>query len=188
MNDVIRAAADLQAFCDAQHWRSCLIGGLAVLRWGEPRVTVDVGLTLLTGFSGEDRYVSTLLERFAPRIDDAAAFARVNRVLLLRASSGVGLDIALGGLPFEEAAVDRSTLFTFPPDAALRTCSAEDLLVLKAFADRPKDWVDIDGIIIRQAGGLDWDYVRSQLAPLAELKDAPGLLGRLDQRRVDLDR
>ena len=128
------------------------------------------------------------LERFPPRIDDAAAFARVNRVLLLRTSSGVGLDIALGGLPFEETAVDRSTLFTFPPDVALRTCSAEDLLVLKAFADRPKDWVDIDGIIIRQAGGLDWDYVRRQLAPLAELKDAPGLLGRLDQRRVDLDR
>jgi hypothetical protein len=188
VNDVIRAAADLQAFCDAQHWRSCLIGGLAVLRWGEPRVTVDVDLTLLTGFSGEDRYSTLLLERFAPRIDDALAFARVNRVLLLRASSGVGLDIALGGLPFEEAAVERSTVFTFPPDVPLRTCSAEDLLVFKAFADRPKDWVDIDGIIIRQAGALDWAYVRNQLAPLATLKDAPELLQRLDQRRAQLDR
>ena len=69
----------------------------------------------------------------------------------LRARSGVGLDIALGGLPIEESAVARSSLFTFPPDVPLRTCSAEDLIVFKAFADRPKDWVDIDGVLIRQA-------------------------------------
>ena len=42
------------------------------------------------------------------------AFAKANRVLLLRASSDVGLDIALGGLPFEESAVARSSHFTFP--------------------------------------------------------------------------
>jgi hypothetical protein len=71
-----------------------------------------------------------------------ATFARINRVLLLRATSGVGLDIALGGLPFEESAVRRSTLFTLPPDVPLRTCSAEAPIVFKAFADRLKDWVE----------------------------------------------
>jgi hypothetical protein len=131
-------------------------------------------------------YVSALMARFEPRIDQAAEFARANRVLLLRARSGVGLDIALGGLPFEESAVDRSSPFTFPPDAVLRTCSAEDLIVLKAFADRPKDWVDVDGVIIRQSGQIDWGYVRTHLAPLAELKDAPEMLDRLEKRRLDL--
>jgi hypothetical protein len=188
LNEVIRAAAELQTFCETEGWRFCLIGGLAVQRWGEPRETVDVDLTLLTGFGGEDRFVSALIGRFDPRIDEAADFARVNRVLLLRARSGVGLDIALGGLPFEETAVSRSSVFTFPPDVSLRTCSAEDLIVLKAFADRPKDWVDVDGIIIRQSGRIDWAYVRTQLAPLAELKEAPEIMDRLDQRRVELDR
>jgi hypothetical protein len=61
-----------------------------------------------------------------------------SRVLLLRAASGVGLDIALGGLPFEATAVSRSTLFRFPPDIPLRTCSPEDLIVFKAFADRAR--------------------------------------------------
>lgn len=187
MNEVIRAAAKLQAVCVAEKWRFCFIGGLAVQRWGEPRETVDVDLTVLTGFRDEARFVSILMERFEPRIDHAADFARVNRVLLLRAPSGVGLDIALGGLPFEETAVNRSSLFTFPPDIPLRTCSAEDLLVLKAFADRPKDWVDVDGIVIRQSSRLDWSYVRTQLAPLVELKEAPEILGRLDQRRLELD-
>ena len=185
MNEVIRAAADLQAVCEAEGWRFCFIGGLAVQRWGEPRETVDVDLTLLTGFGGEDRFVSTLLERFEPRIDQPAEFARVNRVLLLKAQSGVGLDIALGGLPFEELAVSRATLFTFPPDVPLRICSAEDLIVLKAFADRPKDWVDVDGIILRQAGTIDWAYVRLHLAPLVELKEAPAILEQLERRRVE---
>jgi hypothetical protein len=126
------------------------------------------------------------MDAFEARIDNAAQFAAVNRVVLLRAASGVGLDIALGGLPFEELAVARATLFTFPPGIALRTCSAEDLIVLKAFADRPKDWLDIDGIILRQSTQLDWPYVRAQLAPLAELKDAPELLDKLERRRVDL--
>ena len=187
VNALIHAAAELQAVCETHRWRFCFIGGLAVQRWGEPRETVDVDLTLLTGFADEARFVSVLMGTFESRIDNAGEFARVNRVLLLRAQSGVGLDIALGGLPFEELAVTRSSLFTFPPDVPLRTCSAEDLIVLKAFADRPKDWLDIEGIIIRQAARLDWPYVRAQLAPLAELKEAPELVDKLECRRVDLN-
>ncbi len=188
MNALIRAAADLQAVCDAHRWRFCFIGGLAVLRWGDPRETVDVDLTLITGFGQEADFVTVLAAAFEPRIDDAAAFALVNRVLLLRTASGVGLDIALGGLPFEERAVERSTVFTYPGDLPLRTCSAEDLIVLKAFAGRPKDWMDIEGVIIRQPGVLDWAYVRTQLAPLAELKDEPELMARLERTRVDCER
>jgi hypothetical protein len=188
LNEVIRAAADLQVVCEAEGWRFCFIGGLAVQRWGEPRETVDVDLTLLTGFGDEGRFVSTLLDRFEPRIGNPAEFARANRILLLKARSGVGLDIALGGLPFEELAVSRATPFTFPLDVALRTCSAEDLIVLKAFADRPKVWVDVDGIISRQTGRIDWAYVRQQLGPLVELKEAPAILDQLESRRVDLER
>ena len=183
MNALIRAAADLQAVCERHSWRFCFIGGLAVQRWGEPRETVDVDLTLLTGFGNEAPFVSTLLEAFAPRVPDAAEFAGANRVLLLRASSGVGLDIALGGLPFEESVVERSTVFTFPPDVPLRICSAEDLIVLKAFADRPKDWVDIDGVLIRQSVVLEWDYINHHLTQLAELKEAPEIVARLAQLR-----
>ena len=89
MNEVIRAAADLQAVCESHGWRYCFIGGLALQRWGEPRETVDVDLTLLTGFADEERFVSILLDAFEARIEDAARFASVNRVLLLRAPSGV---------------------------------------------------------------------------------------------------
>jgi hypothetical protein len=67
---------------------------------------------------------------------------------------GVGIDIALAAIPFEERVLARSTAFEFLPGAGIRTCSAEDLIVYKAFADRPRDWVDVEGILLRQQGGL----------------------------------
>ncbi len=75
MNALIRAAAELQAVCVQHDWRFCFIGGLAVQRWGEPRETVDVDLTLLTGFSDEVRFVSVLMAAFESRIENAAQFA-----------------------------------------------------------------------------------------------------------------
>ena len=187
MIEVIRAAADLQALCEAQRWRFCFIGGIALLRWGEPRETVDVDMTLLTGFGDEERFAKFLVERYEARIEDATQFALTRRVLLLRSSSGVGLDIALGGLPFEESAVARSSTAAFQGDTQLRTCSAEDLIVCKAFAARAKDWLDIEGVIIRQTGKLDWGYIHHHLAPLVELKGTPESLDELEKRRSEFE-
>jgi len=104
-------------------------------------------------------------------------------VLLVQAASGVGIDIALGGMPFEESAVARSTPYEFAPGILLPTASAEDLIVMKAFASRPKDWVDLEGILTRQGARLDWAYVESQLRPLVELKEEPEILQRLATMR-----
>jgi hypothetical protein len=189
--EVIRAAQELQRRCTEEGWRFCLIDGLAQQRWGEPRETIDVDLTLLTGFGGEDRFIDVLLRHFEPRIDHAAEFALTHRVLLLRAGSGVGLDIALAGLPFEETVVARSSLFAFPTQVLLRIRAAEDLVVMKAFAARAKDWIDVEGIIVRQTGRLDWTYIRrqlQQLQPLAELKEAPQILDELERPRLEFER
>jgi len=186
--EVIRVAAEVQALCDSEGWRFCFIGGLALQRWGEPRETVDVDLTLLSGFGHEGSFIDRLLQAFEPRIDDAAEFARARRVLLIRSKSGVGIDVALGALPFEETAVSRSSLFEFPERVLLRVCSAEDLVVMKAFASRGRDWADIEGIIVRQTGKLDWHYIETQLGPLVELKDAPEILADLAKRRAEFEK
>jgi hypothetical protein len=70
------------------------------------------------------------------------------------------------------------------PGAVLRTCSAEDLIVHKAFADRPQDWVDVEGVILRQRGMLRWSQIRSELAELAALKGEPELLEHLEKVAV----
>ena len=60
MNPIFAAALEIQEFCRARLWRFCFIG-VAVQRWGEPRLTQDVDLTLLTGFGTEEAFVSALL-------------------------------------------------------------------------------------------------------------------------------
>jgi hypothetical protein len=183
VNEVLKAAQDVQNFCQRNNWKFCIIGGLALIRWGEPRETVDVDVTLLTGFGNEEPFIKAVLDEFTPRLSDPAEFAQANRVLLVRATNGVGLDIALGALPFEENAIRRSNLFEYAPGVRLHTCAAEDLIVFKAFAARPKDWSDIEGVLIRQGAKLDWKYVLTQLEPLVELKSAPEILEQLEQLR-----
>lgn len=179
MNGLFAAAGEVQGVLVAAGWRYCFIGGLAVQRWGEPRLTRDVDLTLLTGFGHEAPFIEHLLQRFESRIPDAAEFALRNRVLLLKASEGVPLDIALGGLPFEERAVIRATSWAVPGGESLLTCSAEDLVVHKVFASRHRDWADVDGIIARQGATLDMATIEAELAPLLALKGDEMALSRL---------
>jgi hypothetical protein len=187
VREVYRAAEDLEHRCREQGWQSCLIGGLALQRWGEPRETIDVDITLLTGFGREDMFVRKILEWYEARVPDPVTFALTNRVVLVQAVSGVGIDIALGAMPFEESAVARATPYEFMPGVSLRTASAEDLVVMKAFAARPKDWVDVEGIVIRQGKLLDWPYIDAQLRPLVELKEEPEILMRLARIKVDVE-
>jgi hypothetical protein len=59
-------------------------------------------------------------------------------------------------------------------------CSPESLIVMKAFADRPQDWMDIRGVLVRQSSeGLDWDWIQDRLKPLCEIKERPEIVSRL---------
>jgi hypothetical protein len=179
MPDLLDAAREVDGYCRRHHWQYCIIGGMALLRWGEQRMTKDVDITLLTGFGDEERYIRALATDFEPLVPNATEFALRNRVLPVRTKAGFKADIALGGLPFEEQAVTRASDYAFAEGVSLRVCSAEDLVVMKAFAARPQDWIDIEGILIRQRGRLDWTYVYANLEPLAELKENPGLVMQL---------
>ena len=184
MNPLLDAARNLQEFFEQRGWRYCLIGGLALLRWGQPRFTRDVDLTLFSGFGHEEDFINPILEAgYRGRVADVAAFARRNRVLLIESPGGVSIDVALGGLPFEEEMVERSSLFDYGEGCRLRTCSAEDLVVLKLFAYRPQDVLDVETVVVRQRGALDWDYIRRQLGPLSELKEQPEIMEAVTRLR-----
>jgi hypothetical protein len=185
MKGLLQAAAQLQVFFLDHDWPFSFIGGLAVLRWGEPRLTQDIDVSLLTGFGREHHFASILVQRYRTRISDAVEFAVKRRVLLLESDDGYGIDIAFAALPFEELVIRRSSVFEFLPQVALRTCSAEDLLVLKAFSNRPKDRQDLSGIVARQRSALDWAYIEAQLQPLLELQDDPSVLAELRRLREE---
>lgn len=70
----------------------------------------------------------------------------------------------------------------------LTTCSAEDLVVHKAFAGRDLDWADLERVLIRQHGKLDLDQVRSELKPLLELKGELEALDKFERMIVSVER
>ncbi|MBU2575251.1 MAG: hypothetical protein KKH28_14375 [Elusimicrobia bacterium] len=185
MIGLFHTAKELQGIFMDKAWKFCFIGGIALQRWGEMRLTRDVDAALFTGFGSEEPAIDELLARYKPRVENAKEFALANRVLLLQSEDGIGLDVALGGIPFEEEMTRRATWFEFLPELSLLTCSAEDLIVLKAFADRQQDWADIKGVIIRQQGCILWDYVHKQLEPLCAAKESPEIPRHLEEiRRV----
>jgi hypothetical protein len=171
VNPIFAAALEVQAFCEGRGFRFCFIGGLALQRWGEPRLTQDVDVTVISGFGREPEYTDQFLSIFAPRIPDAREFALRHRVLLLLARNAIPLDVALGAMPFEERAVNRASPFPVAEGISLLTCSAEDLIVFKTFAGRAQDWIDVEGITLRQHRRLDEGRIWEELIPLLKLKE-----------------
>lgn len=180
MNQLLEAANEVYTFMAEREWQFCLIGGLAVQHWGEPRTTLDADFTLIAGWGEEERYVSTLLDRFRARISDAHAFAVARRVLLVEASNGVPIDISLGALPFETEMVRRAAFVEFAPGLKLPCCTPEDLFVMKAFAGRARDWLDARSVAARQ-GQLDRNYILTHLRSLFELSGDSENLDRAKQ-------
>lgn len=180
MIELVRVAEHIQKFCESKGWPFCIIGGLALQVWGESRVTMDVDITLLAGFGNEASFIDPLLETFPARIPDAKEFALRNRVILIESEGGVGIDVSLGAFDFEADMIKRSSYEEYLPGVSLKICTAEDLIISKSFAARPKDWLDIESILIKQTG-LDWEYILRQLRPLAEIKYEPEIVDRLTQ-------
>jgi len=188
VGELLRAAAKVETLLLRRGWRFCFIGGVAVQRWGNPRFTRDLDITLLTGFGNEAMFVDPLLTELVPRRDDAREFALKRRVLLARTPEGVDVDIALGALPFEERSIQRASPWQVREGIRLTTCCAEDLVAHKVFAGRDQDWADVEQVLIRQHARLDLSLVRSELEPLLELKEDTAAMGKLDQILLRIER
>jgi hypothetical protein len=171
-----RAAHDILRFLAAHDVPACLIGGLAVQRWGEPRATQDVDLTLLAPFGEEAPPIDLVLSRYTPRDANARTFALEYRVLKVRSADGVPIDVSLAALPFELEVLQRASPWRLSPRIHLVVCSAEDLLIYKLVAARPRDLLDVDGIVRLRWRALDVARVRSRTREFATLLETPSLL------------
>jgi hypothetical protein len=125
-----------------------IIGGVAASVLGTPRLTADVDVVILLSVSRLPRLFEVAAELgLVPRIANAEQFARGTRVALLEhKESGIGVDVSLGMLPFEQEVVARSVVYQIG-DIELRLPTPEDLIILKAVAHRGKDLLDIEGIL-----------------------------------------
>lgn len=165
----LKAAVRVARWLERQGVRYFLIGGVALQYWGEPRLTHDVDVTVLVAPEEWEAFLKKALKAFRPRTPDALEFARKHRVLLLETVDGVPIDLSLGIPGYEEEVWARSQEVEFPKVGRLRLISAEDLIIYKCVAGRPRDAEDVESILLRQRMQVDIDRIRFWLQAFREV-------------------
>lgn len=169
---LLQAIGAVTAWLREANVRAAVIGGVAASLLGRPRVTKDVDLVALT----DDGDLPGLLalgqhHDIVPRAADAMEFAKVSRVLLLKHEpSGIEIDLSLASLPFEREVIERAVEHTIR-GVPFRVATAEDIVVMKAIALRPRDVADIEALLDAHPQ-MDLERIRSLLRAFTEALEA----------------
>jgi predicted nucleotidyltransferase len=150
-----------------------VIGGQAVLQYGEPRLTRDIDITLGVDVD-EFQRVSAAIRAIELRVavDDAETFLRRTNVLPLHhPKSGVRVDLLFSFHPYERDAIARSTIVNIRGQS-VRFAAVEDVIIYKIIAGRPRDLDDVNGILVRNAG-YDKAYVLTVLRAFEQSLSKP---------------
>lgn len=127
-----------------------VIGGQAVLQYGEPRLTRDIDITLGVDV---DRLASVLslvqLAGFQPAMKDYEGFAKRTNVLPVNdEATGIRVDLLFSFSPYEEEAIRRAKPIRVD-NHQVQYASVEDIIIHKIVAGRPRDLDDVKGIVAR---------------------------------------
>jgi uncharacterized nucleotidyltransferase DUF6036 len=159
-----------------------LFGAQAAILHGAARLTADVDVTVDLG----SQALGVMLEAvgaagFAPRVTDVAAFAERTRVVpLVHVASAMPVDVVLAGPGPEElffGRIERRVV----DGVLIPVASAEDVIVMKLLAGRPKDVDDVVAILAAHPDTLDLDLVRGLLAELEEALERGDLQHELER-------
>jgi hypothetical protein len=132
-----------------------VIGGHAVNVWLEPRFTADVDVTVQASTGDTDRLKRILaFEGYTVAREHGADLPSGPDFVRFRSRDGlVTLEVQAAKTEFQREAVRRALVV----DDSLRVATAEDLIVFKLIANRPKDRLDLHGLI--RLPHLDWPHV-----------------------------
>jgi predicted nucleotidyltransferase len=160
MNETLQTTLlDTVSFLNDQAIRYALIGGLAASIRGEPRVTADVDLVIAADLDRALRLVAVLKDgKFEPLFAQVEEVVQQALILPLRhRTTRVKVDLAIGLSGFERQLIERAADVEID-GLRIPVATAEDLLIMKALAARPRDDQDAIGLIIAQGENLDWEY------------------------------
>ena len=176
----ILAIRDLTTALDSIGLPGVLIGGVAVSLVAVPRYTGDVDALVVFDAARVTELLNALQEHgYEARFSGMAEFAAQARlVTMVHLATGTVVDLALGCMPFEEEVQVRATTYT-DTDLSVRLPTPEDLIILKAIANRPKDQEDIRTIAAVYPD-VDRKRIRFWVEQYAELLEEPGLWGEIE--------
>lgn len=149
-----------------------VIGGQAVLLHGEPRMTRDIDITVGIGTERLDHMLEAVTAIGLEPIVDPEDFTLRTMVLPCRDSeSHIRVDFIFSFTPYELQAMQR-VLPVNMEGIDVNFASAEDLIIHKVFAGRPRDLEDVKSVLIKNPE-MNTQYIRHWLNELAEATGEP---------------
>lgn len=127
-----------------------IIGGQAVLLYGEPRLTKDIDVTLGIGVEGLGQVSQSVQNlRFKILVPDPGNFVKETMVLPTHhEESGIRVDFIFSHSLYEHQAIQNAKRVKLGQQEVC-FASLEDVIIHKIIAGRPRDLEDIRSVILK---------------------------------------
>ncbi|MGA2624994.1 MAG: nucleotidyl transferase AbiEii/AbiGii toxin family protein [Bacteroidota bacterium] len=135
---------------DAAQIPYMIVGGQAVLQYGEPRLTKDIDVTLGLGVDGLPKVLS-LLRKLGLRclLQSPKKFVEATYVLpAMDAESRVRVDFIFSDTSYERQSIKRSKVIVIR-NQRVRFATLEDVIIQKVIAGRARDLEDVSNMLMK---------------------------------------
>ena len=158
-----------------------IIGGQAVLLYGEPRLTRDIDITLGVNTEYVDELLKVIRElSLKPIPENIKLFVQQTMVLpALEETTGIRVDFIFSFTTYEIEAIKRARKITIMGQEVC-FASPEDVIIHKIFAGRPRDIEDVRSIILKNSD-MDIQYIRSWLKEFDKSSDKKDFLKTFEE-------
>lgn len=166
---VAELLCDLGAGCRTIDAPWYLFGARAAILHGAVRLTADVDVTvqLSEPMTGEMLANALAGHGFTLRVSDRDFVTRTRVMPFVHEATGLPLDVVLAGPGLEEQFFARVVIRDVD-GVQVPVASAEDIVVMKILAGRPKDQEDVVAIAAAHGDALDERAVRRTLGELEQ--------------------
>jgi hypothetical protein len=153
---------------DSQNIPYIVIGGQAVLLYGEPRLTRNIDITL----GVDNSYALQIVDlaktiQLSPAVPDVIQFVKKSNVLpLYDPKTKIRVDLIFSFLEYERQAIGRANPIMLE-DYPVKYASVEDIIIHKIFAGRPRDIEDAKSILQRNSN-VDRLFIEKWLNELSQ--------------------
>jgi hypothetical protein len=151
-----------------------IIGGQAVLLYGEPRLTRDIDLTVGVGLDSFTKIRDLLYKTGLNPLVEGKNFTSQTMVLPCQdMETGIRVDVIFSHSPYERQALERVRPLKIE-DILVNFASPEDVIIHKVIAGRPRDLEDVESILLKNSD-MDNRYIENWLRIFSEALGEPFL-------------
>jgi hypothetical protein len=161
--------ADLAAAFQQRGVDWYLFGAQAAILHGAARLTADVDVTVRLPETASNAELAGLLEqhRFQRRFLEPAFTERTRVIPFVHTPTALPVDVVIAGPGIEDRFFERVQERNVE-GTRVRLASAEDIVVMKILAGRPKDVDDVRAVVAAYGDRLDVTYVDQMLILLEQ--------------------